>query len=438
MNRREEILKRIRGQEVLVASFFLAVVSMLFVPPSAEYADYIDVRTLCILASMMAVIGGLSCTGLFERFADRLLDGCGNARRVCAVLILLPFFLSMFITNDVSLLTFVPFALIVLGRSGRMDLAIPVVVLQTAAANLGSVLFPFGNPQNIFICSSFETPLGGFLAVTAPLVAVGTAVLVLLMLRVGNGTLSCATGTSDKTVDSRFACVMAVLFVLCIAAVLRMLPCIPVMIAVMGIILLLRPRILIGLDWGLILTFVFLFIFTGNIACSETVDAVLDGLMSWDPVASSALISQVVSNVPAAVMLSRFTSDWQSLLAGVNIGGFGTPIASMASVISLRIYGGSEGCDKKRYLIFFTAVNMLMLIVLLAASRLLYRGRFDRIGHLLFFLASGLYALRYFRTAWSSSESDHSGVYPPFMYSSYHFTQSSMYCCMSSLSFTTT
>ena len=375
MERQRCIIERLRGQEVLVASFVLAAVSMLFVPPSAEYADYIDVRTLCILASMMAVIGGLSSTGVFERLADRLLEGGGSARRVCAVLVLLPFFLSMFITNDVSLLTFVPFALIVLGRSGRMDLAIPVVVLQTAAANLGSVLFPFGNPQNIFICSSYDASLADFLAVTAPLVAVGTVVLILLMLRADGGSISCTSEVPRGRIDARFACVMTILFALCIAAVLRVAPYMPVMIAVIGIVALLRPKVLAKLDWGLILTFVFLFVFTGNIARSESVDAVLNGLMSWDPVTSSALISQVVSNVPAAVMLSGFTSDWQSLLAGVNIGGFGTPIASMASVISLRIYAGSEGCDKRRYLVYFTAVNVLMLVVLLAASRLIFRDR---------------------------------------------------------------
>ena len=166
---------------------------------------------------------------------------------------------------------------------------------------------------------------------------------------------------------------MLVLFAICVAAVVRAVPYQYAAVVVLAAILLTRPRILLKVDWGLILTFVFLFIFTGNIASLDSVRDALGGMMDWDTMISTVAVSQFVSNVPAAVLLSGFTNDWQGLLAGANIGGFGTPIASMASIISLEIYSKTEGCDRKGFLIYFTAANLLMLAVLIPAGILLGR-----------------------------------------------------------------
>lgn len=405
--------ERIRGREVLLASFVLAAASMLLVPPSGGYADYIDIRTLCILACMMAVIAGMADTGAFEKLASDLVRRSHGIRGTCAVLVALPFLMSMLITNDVSLLTFVPFGIVVLERTGNRRLMIPVIVLQTAAANLGSSLTPFGNPQNIFISSFYGPDAIDFLTVMAPIVAAGAAVLVLLALRLeGEGSEACVI--DGREADARYLALTVVLFAICVAAVLRAVPYQYAAAIVIAVIAATRPRVLLKVDWGLILTFVFLFVFTGNMASLEVVRDALGGLMAGDAMLCPVIVSQFVSNVPAAVMLSGFTDDWQSLLAGVSIGGFGTPIASMASVISLEIYSRTEGSDRKGFLVCFTAVNALMLLVLVPLGIFLRQRRF--------FLASGLYALRYFRTAWSSSESVHSGVYPPFMYSLYHRT----------------
>ncbi len=377
------IREHAKGQEVLIASFVLAVISMLLVPPSADYLDYIDFRTLCILLSMMAVIAAIANTGALEDLASRLLSRSGGMASVCAVLILVPTVLSMFITNDVSLLTFVPFAFLVLGRAGRMDLAIPIAVLQTVGANLGSMLLPFGNPQNIFLSSKYEVPLTDFLSVTGPVVLVGAVVLFMLMrLTCRDGPCS-DTGEERERIDVRRLLLMVAVMVLCMAAVLRVVPYQPVTVIALIVVALASPKAFKRVDWGLLLTFVFLFVFAGNISNIGTVREALEGLMSWDPLVSSALVSQAVSNVPAAVMLSNFTDDWQGLLAGVDIGGFGTPIASMASVITLRLYTGTEGADIRRYLVFFTAVNVLMLAILLVTGILLR-------GQRRFFFASGL------------------------------------------------
>ena len=355
---------------MLLASLILAAFSMFLVPPSSEYIEYIDVQTLCILAIMMAVVAGMADTGAFGQLASSLVKRFQSMRGTCAVLIALPFFLSMFITNDVSLLTFVPFGIIVLEKTGNRRLMIPVIVLQTLAANLGSTLTPFGNPHNIYITSYYGPTAMDIVSVMAPLVLVGSAVLVLLALRLRGETTDGYDGIREKT-DVRRLVLMIALFAICVAAVVRAIPYQYATVIVLAAILLTRPRILLKVDWGLILTFVFLFIFTGNIASLESVQDAIGSMMAWDPMVSTVAISQFVSNVPATVLLSGFTGDWQGLLTGSNIGGFGTPIASMASIISLEIYSKIEGCDRKGFLIYFTAANLLMLSVLIPAGIIL-------------------------------------------------------------------
>ncbi len=376
-----------KGQEVLIASFVLAVASMFLIPPSADYLDYIDVRTLCILLAMMAVIAAIADTGVLENTASKLLSKCRKPFPICAVLILVPTFLSMFITNDVALLTFVPFGFLVLRSADRMDLVIPVAVFQTIGANAGSSLFPFGNPQNIFLSSKYGIDTMDFLAVTG-WVAFGGILMMCAMMRPLDGYTDLHNSTVEEVaetrrdVDRRRLAVMIAVMALCIAAVLRIIPYIPATAVAVCIVALVSRGSFRRVDWGLLLTFVFLFVFAGNISHVEVVREALEGMMAWDPMVSSALVSQVVSNVPAAVMLSNFTDDWQCLLAGVNIGGFGTPIASMASVITLRLYSRIEGARVKRYLLIFTAANIVMLAFLLFVCKTIHR-RF-------FFAASGL------------------------------------------------
>ena len=376
-----------KGQEVLIASFVLTVASMFLIPPSAGYLDYIDVRTLCILLAMMAVIAAIADTGALENTASRLLAGCRKPFPICVVLILVPTFLSMFITNDVALLTFVPFGFLVLRKADLMDLAIPVAVLQTIGANAGSCLFQFGNPQNIFLSSKYGIETTDFVGITGWIVFVGILMMCALMRFLEfyadcHDSVNADVAKTHMDVDSRRLAVMIAVMALCIAAVLRMIPYLPATAVAVFVVALVSRGSFRRVDWGLLLTFVFLFVFAGNISHVEVVREALEGMMAWDSMVSSALVSQVVSNVPAAVMLSNFTDDWQGLLAGVNIGGFGTPIASMASVITLRLYSRMEGARVKRYLLIFTAANIVMLAFLLFICRTIQR-RF-------FFAASGL------------------------------------------------
>lgn len=360
----------VRGQTVLVVSAVLAVASMLLVPPSADYVDYIDVRMLCILFCFMAVVAGMRECHLFGAIAGRLLAGRRSLRLLCLILVLLPFFCSMFITNDVALITFVPFTILVLGMAGERSSILPVVVLQTVAANLGSMLLPFGNPQNLFIYSRFGVGTGEMVALLAPYVIVGGMILCALCVRFdGHG--AHVEMSRDRDVRYRgFLAMVFVLFALCILTVLRVIPWQAVLVVTVVAMALTHRDVLRKVDYGLLLTFVCLFVFTGNIAHIDAVSSALEGLMVWEPMFASLGISQVISNVPAATLLSGFTADWQGLLVGVDVGGFGTPIASMASMISLGIYSKTEDADTRRYLAMFTVVNVAMVAVL----ALLYLG----------------------------------------------------------------
>ena len=361
----------VRGHIVLVVSVVLAVASMALVPPSAEYIDYIDVRMLCILFCFMAVVAGMRECHLFGAVAGRLLAGKRGLRTLCLILVLLPFFCSMFITNDVALITFVPFTILVLGMAGERGSILPVVVLQTVAANLGSMLLPFGNPQNLFIYSKYGVGTDDMVALLAPFVIVGGAALCLMCS--GFATRKVHVEMSrDREVRSRgFLVLMFILFALCILTVLHLIPWQAVLVVTVIAIGLTHRKVLAKVDYGLLLTFVCLFVFTGNIAHVDAVADALGGMMSWDPMLASLGISQVISNVPAATLLSGFTSDWQGLLVGVDIGGFGTPIASMASMISLGIYSRTEGADVRRYLLWFTAANVAMILILVPIHYLL-------------------------------------------------------------------
>ena len=354
----------VKGQIVLVVSAVLAVASMLLVPPSRGYVDYIDVRMLCILFCFMAVVAGMRECHLFGAVAARLLAGRRSLRSLCLILVLLPFFCSMFITNDVALITFVPFTILVLGMAGERGGILPVVVLQTVAANLGSMLLPFGNHQNLFIYSRYGLGTGDMVLALAPYVIVGGVALCLMCARFPTREVHVDI-SRDRDVRSRgFLVLMFVLFALCILTVLHVVPWQAVLVITILAIALTHRRVLTRVDYGLLLTFVCLFVFTGNIAHIDAVSSALEGLMSWEPMLASLGISQVISNVPAATLLSGFTADWEGLLVGVDVGGFGTPIASMASMISLGFYSRTEGADTKRYLLWFTAANVVMVAVL--------------------------------------------------------------------------
>lgn len=364
----------IRREPVLSISFVCALVSAFFVPPSAAYVDYIDLRVLCLLFCLMAVVAGLQECGLFLVLAQRLLAGERPVRLISLTLILLPFFCSMLVTNDVALITFVPFAILVLEMVGRRDLLIPIISLQTVAANLGSMATPVGNPQNLFLYAHFSLSMGDFLSLLLPLTLISLVGLTAAGLYFGGkGWISVSFPEQVRLTSPKHLALYLVLFGLCLLSVCRILPYGILTVLVIVALLLARRQLLGQVDYMLLLTFVCFFIFSGNLGQMPAVRAGLGSLLSRSPLLCSAAASQVISNVPAAVLLSGLTEDWKGLLAGVDVGGLGTPVASLASLISMKFYLRSREAKPLPYFLWFTAANVIGLLVLLpVAARLVH------------------------------------------------------------------
>lgn len=362
------LLHALKKEPVLAASGLCMLVSAFFVPPSEAYFSYIDFRVLVLLFCLMSVVAGLQAHGLFSWLAGRLLNGKKQRRILFLLLILLPFFTSMLVTNDVALITFVPFAILVLELTGQQQYMIFVLVMQTVAANLGSMATPVGNPQNLYLYSAFQLSAGSFFKTVFPFTLMALPLLCVSVLFSPKKELDVTLPEQSAPADHRRILLYILLFVLCLLSVFHVLHY-KILFIVVCLALLLTDRPLFKkIDYGLLMTFVCFFIFAGNIGALESVRTFLQDVLAKQPLLVSALTSQVISNVPAAVLLSGFTDNWKSLLLGTDIGGLGTPIASLASLISFRLYMKTKHAGSGRYLGFFTLVNIAGLLLFLTIA----------------------------------------------------------------------
>ena len=369
MTAKKRVFNFMRKEPVFLISFICAVISSFWVHPSLEYLDYIDFRVLCLLFCLMAAVAGFREAGIFKVFAQKLLSGKRLARTITVLLVMMPFFCSMLVTNDVALITFVPFSILVLETVGRRELLIPVISLQTIAANLGSMATPIGNPQNLFLFAHYQLTINDFLLLLIPLTLVSFIVLVAACLCFGGKGFIHMEFDFDETIsDHKRLLVYIILFLLCILSVSRILSYIILTAVVIAALLFVRPKLLKEVDYMLLLTFVCFFVFSGNLGKIESIRSVLTTMMENSTLFCSAAASQIISNVPAAVLLADITNDWKGLLLGVDVGGLGTPVASLASLISLKFYFASENARPASYLLWFTLANIIGLIILLPIS----------------------------------------------------------------------
>ena len=357
----------IKSEVVLTVAVVLAILSSIAVPPDAAWAGYIDWDTLALLFSLMAVTKGLQGLGLFDALGAALLRRMAATRQMVLVLVFLPFVFSMLITNDVSLITFVPFALTVLHMAGQDRLVIPTVVLQTAAANLGSMLTPMGNPQNLYLYNRSGMSFGAFCALMLPYVVLSgvcIAVLCVLPRSVPVHTDLPATPLGDK----RKMALCGVGALLCLGCIAKVLPPLGVA-AVTAVVLIISDRPLLArIDYSLLGTFIAFFVFIGNMGRIESFQNFLSGILAGHEVAVAVLASQVISNVPAALLLSGYSSAWPQLIVGCNLGGLGTLIASMASLISYKLVAKQHPEMRPKYFAWFTLCNVGLLALLLVES----------------------------------------------------------------------
>ncbi len=360
-----------KKETVLVIAAACAIVSMFFVKPDALYLSYIDYRVLSLLFALMCVTAGLQECGLFDILARKLLSGKKSAYLLSLILVLLPFFSSMLVTNDVALIIFVPFALLVLAMTGRTESAPYIIVLQTVAANLGSMATPVGNPQNLYLFAKYSMDAGSFFACVLPVAAL-SLLLIIPAARIGaHGTISLDLGKHERPASPRLAAMFGALFVLCLLSVFRVLHYAVPAAAALICCLAFSGKTLRRVDYLLLVTFICFFVFSGNMGRIDAVKTLLTSLLGRDALLTSAASSQVISNVPAAVLLSGFSQNSRALLLGTDIGGLGTPVASLASLISLKLYANSDGAKPGRYMALFIAANAIGLAVLMPFAYLL-------------------------------------------------------------------
>lgn len=393
-----KIVNFAKKETVLFAAMVLALFSMICIPPDMQYISYIDYRVLALLFCLMTIMEGFKSTGFFASVAGRLLGKVKTFRQLYLVLVLLCFFTSMWITNDVALLTFIPFTILVLRMTGLEREMIPVIVLQTIAANLGSMTTPVGNPQNLYLYSSSGMGIGEFLQIMGPLTLLSLGLILGICLfhknfPVEQGVMGAGIAESQaigfrepapEYYGSRKLALenqmLAALFFISLLSVFRILSwqilLVIVLISCIGIKVFCKEKYLpLEADFGLLLTFVAFFVFIGNMGRIGTVREVLSQVLTGRELLIAFLCSQVISNVPSAILLSGFTEQYRGLLQGVNIGGLGTLIASLASLISYKFFAaGSEKTpaagSKGKYMVTFTIWNVAMALILLAAALL--------------------------------------------------------------------
>ncbi len=329
-------------------------------------------HVVALLAALMLAVAALGQAGLFDAVTAALLRRMRDTRRLAAVLVGVCFFAAMLMTNDVALITFVPLTLMLTAQTGTERFNIPIIALQTVAANLGSAMTPLGNPQNLYLYSLSGMGLGEFLRLMAPVTGLSLVLLSAAVLCLPCRPLGAADIRLNRP-DRRGLLLWGAVFAVCLLSVLRVLHYGIALGAAVLAALLADRRLLRRVDYSLLLTFLFFFVFVGNMKALPTVSEALSGLVAGREMTVGILLSQVISNVPAAMLLSGFTADYPALLLGVNLGGLGTLIASMASLISYKLYAAADGARTGKYMLFFTAVNVVLLAVLWGAMVIIYK-----------------------------------------------------------------
>lgn len=345
---------------LLTISLILAVVSSFLYPPKLEYINF---HVLVSLFNLMVVIKFFEELKVLDKFAVSLLNKSDNSRAVSMILIGLCFVSSMVFTNDVALLTFVPLTLLISVKSSLPMME--TIIFETIAANIGSSLTPMGNPQNLFIYSYFDLAPIPFFVTVLSLAGLGVALLVFIHYKIQNQPVKINL-TPIKIDDPKKAWLWGLVLILIILSIFGFIHYVIAFIITLIAALFFNKRVLTKVDYSLLITFVCFFIFVGNISNAEIVHSVLNKYLhdSTSVFFSSILLSQFISNVPASILLANFTTDWKPLLLGVNIGGLGTLIASLASIISYKLYIKANPADAKRYIVKFSIYNFSFLAFL--------------------------------------------------------------------------
>ncbi len=361
----------IKKNVVMFVALAAAVITCFFVPPDKEYLGYFDTRTLSCLFVTLAVVCALRNIKFFTILARKLVLLTGTLRTLFVMLVCITFIGSMLIANDMALITFLPLGYFALSVTKKEKYMAYLFILQNISANLGGMLTPFGNPQNLYLYSYFNIETAHFCKIMFLPFLLAISLLMLCCLFVKNDKLEIKEKFPEKLSIKRTVLYL-VLFAVSLLVVFRVIPVLAGLLIVTVVLLIVDRDALCMVDYPLLLTFVFFFVFAGNLARIEEVKEFFDMLLSWDTLLVSVLSCQFISNVPTAILLSQFVTDFEPLLIGVNIGGTGTLIASLASLITFSEFRILYPGHTKRYLVLFTVINFAFLIIMTVCTKLFF------------------------------------------------------------------
>ena len=367
---RERVIAFIKTNAVVLIAAVAALVTAFIIPPDKGYLGYFDFKTLTCLFCVLAVVCALRNIRFFYTMAKAIIRKFRNTKLCILALVYITFIGSMLIANDMALLTFLPLGYFVLHTTGKEKYMAFTYIMQNIAANLGGMLTPFGNPQNLYLYTKFNIPDGEFIRIMFPPFIISIALITALcLIFIKSEPLEIQEKAAELPLPR--VIIYLILFAVAILIVFRAVPFVVGLIIIPIALLFLDREALKSVDYGLLLTFVFFFIFSGNMARIGVVRDFFSSLLERNTLVFSALSCQVISNVPSAILLSQFTDNYRELLLGVNIGGVGTLISSLASLITFKEYSKDQPGHTVRYLIKFTAYNLLFFVVLVGVCLLI-------------------------------------------------------------------
>ncbi len=367
------IIGFIKNNTVFVIALAAAIITMFIVPPDAEYIGYFDFKTLTCLFCVLAVVCGLKNINFFYILAKEIVRRFANLRMCIIAVVYITFIGSMLIANDMALLTFLPLGYFVLDVTGNRKYTAFTFIMQNIAANLGGMLTPFGNPQNLYLYSKFNIPTGEFMSImTLPFIV--SIVIITLCCFYVKPEKAVIPPDDTPPLPKGKTVILSLLFVIAIAIVFRGIPYPIGLVIIPAALLFIDRKALKLVDYPLLLTFAAFFVFSGNMARIEAVRNFASGLLEKNTLITSILSCQFISNVPSAILLSQFTENYRELLIGVNIGGVGTLIASLASLITFREFTKNYPAKTKYYILLFLAINFAFLLTLTVIMSIVMAG----------------------------------------------------------------
>lgn len=353
----------IKKNIVFLIALTAAIVTMFIVPPDGEYIGYFDFKTLACLFSVLAVVCGLKNINFFYILACTVVKKFGNLRRCVIAVVYITFIGSMLIANDMALLTFLPLGYFILNVTDNRKYTAFTFIMQNIAANLGGMLTPFGNPQNLYLYSKFSIPTLEFMGIMLLPFIISIAIITFCCFYIKPIPVT-IPDSSGTRLPKRRAVILSVLFALAIAIVFRGIPYIVGLAVILVTMIVLDRKALRAVDYPLLGTFAAFFVFSGNMARIGVIRDFLSSLLEKSTLLTSILSCQFISNVPSAILLSQFTENYKELLIGVNIGGIGTLIASLASLITFREFAKNYPSRTKAYILLFLVINFAFLLTL--------------------------------------------------------------------------